>query len=233
MRKKSKKQLIQPNLLFFLPFLFLLKFFNSWLVGIGCILTIFGVVVITLKIKEKRRIQVFKQSGISEIDQMDGIQFEHFLAALFKHQKYKVEVTAASGDFGADLVVSKDHKKIVIQAKRYSKPVGLKAVQEVAAAKLHYGADEAWVVTNNRFTSHAKNLANSTNVELIDRQKLIPLILQMNPHALETAQHTIDTVEPKSIRCNQCGGRMTVKKGKYGQFYGCENYPTCKETKAM
>ena len=28
--------------------------------------------------------------------------------------------------------------------------------------------------------------------------------------------------------CPRCGGKLVLRRGKYGQFYGCENYPNCK-----
>lgn len=28
--------------------------------------------------------------------------------------------------------------------------------------------------------------------------------------------------------CPRCGGRLVLRKGKYGEFWGCENYPKCK-----
>lgn len=31
--------------------------------------------------------------------------------------------------------------------------------------------------------------------------------------------------------CPRCGGKLILKKSKYGEFYGCENYPACKFTK--
>jgi hypothetical protein len=30
--------------------------------------------------------------------------------------------------------------------------------------------------------------------------------------------------------CPKCGGPMQLKKGKYGDFWSCLNYPTCKGT---
>ena len=30
--------------------------------------------------------------------------------------------------------------------------------------------------------------------------------------------------------CPQCGGQLVERKGKYGSFYGCSNYPKCKYT---
>ncbi len=31
--------------------------------------------------------------------------------------------------------------------------------------------------------------------------------------------------------CPRCGGSLIIKSGKYGQFYGCSNFPKCKYTK--
>lgn len=30
--------------------------------------------------------------------------------------------------------------------------------------------------------------------------------------------------------CPQCGGKLILRNGKYGSFYGCSNYPNCKFT---
>ncbi|MEF3307141.1 restriction endonuclease [Paenibacillus sp. GYB003] len=57
-----------------------------------------------------------------------------------------------------------------LQAKRYGKNVGISAVQEAQASIAHYGASEAWVVTNSHFTDAAIALAKST-VTLINRNQ--------------------------------------------------------------
>lgn len=31
-------------------------------------------------------------------------------------------------------------------------------------------------------------------------------------------------------KCPECGAPVVVKNGKYGEFYGCSNYPACKFT---
>lgn len=33
-----------------------------------------------------------------------------------------------------------------------------------------------------------------------------------------------------SGQCPVCGGRLILRSGKHGQFYGCSNYPDCKYT---
>ncbi|MBE6704511.1 MAG: type I DNA topoisomerase [Ruminococcaceae bacterium] len=38
---------------------------------------------------------------------------------------------------------------------------------------------------------------------------------------------------PDDMKCEKCGKRMVIKKGRFGSFYACENYPECKTTKAI
>ena len=72
-----------------------------------------------------------------------------------------------SGDFGGDIIARGFlFSKIVVQCKSYRRPVGVRAVQEVCAAKLYYNASRAAVATNSTFTKQAKELAKRCGVEL-------------------------------------------------------------------
>ncbi|MEY2194009.1 restriction endonuclease [Neobacillus sp. BF23-41] len=62
---------------------------------------------------------------------IDALASEHYLKELYLSRGYAAEVTSASGDYGADLLLKKDGKKIVVQAKRYVKDVGRKTVGTV------------------------------------------------------------------------------------------------------
>ena len=33
--------------------------------------------------------------------------------------------------------------------------------------------------------------------------------------------------------CPNCGGKLVMRKGKYGKFLGCSNYPNCKYTRNL
>lgn len=121
------------------------------------ILVFFGGSLIFALIVNMVRERKLKKSGILEVDKMSGRKFEEYLQVLLKAKGYYVLLTPASGDYGADLILSTKSKKIIVQAKRYNKNVGVKAVQEIASAKTHYKADECWVITNSFFTEQAKN----------------------------------------------------------------------------
>lgn len=150
-------------------------------IAVGVVAIVLGIIVFALinYSINQARINKLRRSGIAEIDKMTGDQFEHYLGQLFHLQGYNATVTQAQGDYGADLVLNKDGKRIVVQAKRYSKNVGLKAVQEVYGAIAHYKASAGWVVTNSRYTPQARTLARSNNVRLVDREELVEMILRV------------------------------------------------------
>jgi HJR/Mrr/RecB family endonuclease len=146
-----------------------------WIIG-GAVLA--GKIVFEYfesKEEEERKLS----SGIHEIDTMTGKQFESFLSVYYRKLGYDVTLTPSTQDYGADLILRKNGIKTIVQAKRSQKAVSVKAVQEIVGAIKHYNADKALVVTNNRFTENACNLARSNGVELWDRKKLIDFIVHV------------------------------------------------------
>jgi HJR/Mrr/RecB family endonuclease len=115
---------------------------------------------------------------IDQVDRMTGEEFEEFLACCFRNLGYAVEMTPKTGDFGADLILSKARKKTVIQAKRYQGKVGNSAVQEVVSAVKYYGAQDAIAITNSEFTANAQKLAQANRVQLWGREQLIDLVIR-------------------------------------------------------
>ena len=107
------------------------------------------------------------------LEEMSGLEFEEYSAKILELNGFKnVEVTKSSGDFGVDVIAYKDDIKYAIQCKKYSAPVGIKAVQEVIGSKTMNNCHVAVVLTNNYFTKSAKELAEKNNVLLWDRDKL-------------------------------------------------------------
>ena len=107
-----------------------------------------------------------------DLDSMDGKRFESFLLDTLRAKDIRAEITKSSGDQGVDLIVRYRLKTIVIQYKRYSNTVGNSAIQEVYAGDTYYNADAAIVITNNKFTSSAIELAERCRVLLIDKTSI-------------------------------------------------------------
>lgn len=132
--------------------------------------------------KKQREQDVWKQAyghaKVSELDQLSGVAFEKFLDGLFRAQGYITELTAATGDYGADLILSKDGQRIAVQAKRYVGSVGVQAVQEALSGQAYYQCNAAWVITTGAFTTNARALAKKSGVKMIGRSDIGKLMSQ-------------------------------------------------------
>ena len=100
-------------------------------------------------------------------NEMSGSDYEEYCSNILSNAGWKVSITKASNDQGVDIVAEIENLKYCIQCKRYSNPVGNKAVQEVYAGKDHYGGTHSVLVSNAGFTKSAKELAKSLGVILI------------------------------------------------------------------
>lgn len=123
------------------------------------------------------KIKRFSKAQLQQIDSMDGIEFEEYMAYLLEkcgHQRPKI--TQKYGDQGIDIIAIQDGVKIGFQCKRWKNKVGNKAVQEVHAGIGYYSLDKAIVVTNSCYTNSARELAKKLDVELWERNDLIKLI---------------------------------------------------------
>ena len=102
--------------------------------------------------------------------------FENFLSRIFQTLGYQVQLTKASGDQGADLLVTGKGSKVAVQAKGYAYSVGNIAVQAAVASMAFYGCDSCAAITNSRFTRAAIQLAQANGCRLIEGAQIPDLI---------------------------------------------------------
>ena len=113
-----------------------------------------------------------KNAKFGDSSSMDGVQYEQFCKKILEDAGWVVEDTPATGDQGVDLIASIEDLRVCIQCKCFAKPVGNKAVQEVAAGIIHWNGTHAVVVAKSGFTKSAKSLAASTKVILTSDSEL-------------------------------------------------------------
>ena len=125
-----------------------------------CVLFVIGIVILIWAKKRKP----------DELDLMEGRDFEIFCADLLRKRGFlEVEVTKGSGDYGIDILAEKDGVTYAIQCKRYTAPVGVKAVQETYAGRDYYDRMVGAVLTNQYFTAPAVEAAKKLKILLWDR----------------------------------------------------------------
>ncbi|MCL2413549.1 MAG: restriction endonuclease, partial [Bacteroidales bacterium] len=120
-----------------------------------------------------------KKTKQPNFDLMDGHKFERFCVGLLKSNGFeKVKKTSGSGDFGVDILAERDGVTYAIQCKRYSSNIGNSAIQEIFSGKEFYKCHVGAVLTNQYFTSAAKETAKRTGIVLWDRDRLNAMAAQ-------------------------------------------------------
>lgn len=147
------------------------------------IIIIMLILILIALIISKRDNNIYKniQESLTNIDNLNGIQFENYFARLLRKIGYNnVQVTKSSGDYGVDIIAYKDCYKYAFQCKRYSNKIGPKPIGEVLRGMRMYKCSKGVVITNNYFTEQAKKEAKVCDVELWDRNKLISILKEIN-----------------------------------------------------
>jgi restriction system protein len=140
--------------------------------------------------RDRDREETLRASGFDQIDTMTGVEFEGYFAAVLKGLGYEVTTTKATGDFGVDLVATRDGTRTAVQCKRKrGGAVGSAAVQQVVAGARMHDCGATMVVTNNLFTRAAQQLAVVHDCELVDRRRLRQLVFDARSDASSTAPH--------------------------------------------
>ena len=120
-------------------------------------------------------------------NEADGFDFENMSKVLLEKNGFTdVTVTKKSGDFGADIIATKDRVTYAIQCKKYSNKVGVEAVQEVMASRQIYNCHVGAILTNNDFTPAAIKLADANNIILWNGEELEKMISKMSGNKEES-----------------------------------------------
>ncbi len=145
---KAKKELIDS----FYSVAFLLSLWawgksgKVWMAVLTFVVCLSLLYFIISKVKANKRKKLY-ESGIDVIDNMPGEVFEEYLLAHFNRMGYAGSLTPKTDDYGADLILEKDGRRVVVQAKRGKGSVGVNAIQQVIGAIKHYDANKGMVVT--------------------------------------------------------------------------------------
>ena len=119
------------------------------------------------------RLMAGKRNRAARCLRLTGFEFEEYMAQVLKDNGFRhVEVTVECGDQGVDILAVRSGKTYAIQCKNYAGAVGNAAVQEAYAGAEYYGCDIPVVVCPTEFTIPARELAESTGVELWDGERL-------------------------------------------------------------
>ncbi|GAB6098965.1 hypothetical protein JCM16358_08440 [Halanaerocella petrolearia] len=106
---------------------------------------------------------------------------------------------------------------------------------------LFYDCDEVWIVTTtNKLSNDVNKTATILGVEIVNRRTLNQYLVDIG-FCQQSEKRKVKNSEPEKKDtnkqtkivgeiCPKCGSKMEIEEGKYGQFWGCSQFPDCKET---
>lgn len=92
------------------------------------------------------------------------------------------------------------------------------------------------------YSSQLKRIINSYTTPILnisEVERLVNQLSSLNIIDKETKREHIESIHQKLNQtkdlinnsiCPRCSGQLVKRKGRYGQFWGCSNYPRCKFT---
>ena len=144
-------------------------------------------------------------SGESNLATMDWEDFEHLVREIFEKEFVseggEVRVTQASRDGGVDAIAFDPDPirggKYVIQAKRYTRTVGVDAVRDLFGTVTHEGANRGILVTTSDYGPDSVSFAKDKPITLINGSELLSLLEKHGHNA------RIDLAEARAIQADR------------------------------
>ncbi|WP_406660708.1 restriction endonuclease [Methanolobus sp. ZRKC3] len=146
--------------------------------------------------------------------ELEPQDFENLLAHLFRKMEYIVEETQYSRDGGIDLIIRLEKFGLshswIVQAKRYSGPVGVKEVREYSSLKYRDRVDGVIIVTTSSFTKDGYEEAAKHNVKLIEGS----LLVEMLNHYMPEGESTFHVNRPAETKKDRNEADTILRKGE-------------------
>ena len=172
------------------------------------------------------------------LNKLEWKRFEEVVSEYYRLVGYRSEVTRMGADGGVDVLLYQQEGGspiIIIQCKSWSQKVGVKAIRELYGVMAADGVGYGIYATTSDYTKEAKEWVQGKNMQLLSGSDLVSMFNQLpEEHLKSHLENGLkgDFSTPTCPSCNQKMVSRTASKGKSAgsSFWGCANYPRCKQT---
>jgi HJR/Mrr/RecB family endonuclease len=121
---------------------------------------------------ERQKTQVIGLGAGVDLATMSPIEYEAHCAELLRATGWAVQQVGRVGDQGVDVIGELRGTRVAVQCKKYTRPAGNSAVQQIVAGKRHHGCAIAVVCAPAGYTTAAQQLAHTNGVLLLSHVDL-------------------------------------------------------------
>lgn len=170
--------------------------------------------------------QVFKE--------IEWRRFEAVCEHLFCQAGFTTKSQSHGADGGVDIwLYSKNTTgpAAIVQCKHWRKtPVGVKEVREFFGVMASHKLTRGTYATSSVFTKDASDFAKANGINAMDGARLLAQIVQRTPEQQQALLAVAYEGEYWLPTCASCGVKMIERGKPEKRFWGCANYPKCRNT---
>jgi len=170
------------------------------------------------------------------LKRLDWRRFEELCAAYCETLGFRTELAGRGADGGVDINLYEQGAKIasiIVQCKPWDAyRIGIKQVRELRSVMASTNVREGVLVTSGKFTQEARDFAAKEKISLIDGTELLGKIGALEPEKALDLLEVATQGDFQTPTCPSCAVKMISRKSTtHGRaFWGCCNYPGCKQT---
>jgi restriction system protein len=151
--------------------------------------------------------------------------------------KFKVELTQTGADGGIDLKITDKKNKLigVGQCKAYNSKITVEKIRELFGIMASEKAEKGYFFTTSSFTNDCVQFAQEKKIELIDGNQQIKIIQSFSQPQQNQLYKLATEGDYTTPTCPKCDKKMVKRVGKEkgNEFWGCSNYPKCRNILQM
>lgn len=166
------------------------------------------------------------------IREIEWKKYEELCTAYYLEKGLRAEATPLGADGGIDIKVYQGNSDLptsIVQCKAWNnKSIGVKEIREFLGVMSHEKITKGFYMTTGEYTNDAKEIALSNQITLITGEMLLLMIKRL-PEESQKRLLSVATEGDYTIpSCPSCGVKMIRRSGKKSDFWGCKNYPRCR-----
>lgn len=166
-------------------------------------------------------------------------RFEDVCQRFHTLQGVRSETTPLGPDGGIDIRLYQDDTGAptsIVQCKAWGgRKVGIKPVRELLGTMTHEKIEQAVFMASGDFTDEARQFAQVNRITLITGEMLLAMIRLLPEADQQTLLAFASDGDFRTPTCPSCGIKMRHVAGTNGRpdFWGCRNYPRCRQKLGM
>lgn len=170
------------------------------------------------------------------LSDLEWKRFELLCSLYFTEKGYEAKLTRQGADGGVDIDLYKNGTPFaVVQCKAWNTyKVGVKAIRELSGV-MHGRSGtipKGIFITSGEFTSEARNSSEKLKIQLISGGELLAKIKALPKDSQDNILSIVTKGDYKTPSCPSCDIKMVSRVSRINKnsFYGCKNYPRCRQT---